>query len=352
MGAPSPAQHQEQVVPVSPLIQRCEKSNKLRIAIVAENFLPKVDGVTRTIARLLEYIQREGHEAILFVPKTQMPAYAGQPIADTFGVPLLFYPELQLGFVRPYFFSRLKEFRPDVIHFVDPNFLGAQFLLAAELGFGGVGPWTESGVGFVTSCHQSGEDLARHYASADVFCFPSFTETFGQVVSEALTSGLPVVGLEVEGTRDLVTHGVTGLLLPQSSASWGPLFAHPWSPQFADAARRYAELLMLLICDPQWRRTMGANAAREAAGRGTWGDAMEQLFLGYRRAIEEAKSRKGAEPACGHWMNSTRRVCVRSVSTTLIFLLTAVAIALCWMRNLAWIVILDAIARCRPGNRQ
>ncbi|KAG8750475.1 hypothetical protein FRC11_010364, partial [Ceratobasidium sp. 423] len=54
--------------------------------------------------------------------------------------------------------------------------------------------------------HLSGEKLAKCYASADIFAFPSHTETFGQVVLEALASGLPVVGLDADGTRDLVQH--------------------------------------------------------------------------------------------------------------------------------------------------
>jgi glycosyltransferase involved in cell wall biosynthesis len=59
-----------------------------------------------------------------------------------------------------------------------------------------------------------GEELARVYASADVFAFPSRTETFGQVVLEAMASGLPVVALRAEGVCDTVQDQHTGFLLP------------------------------------------------------------------------------------------------------------------------------------------
>lgn len=69
--------------------------------------------------------------------------------------------------------------------------------------------------------HQKGKRLGAMYASSSVFAFPSFTETFGQVVLEALASGLPVVGLHAEGTSDLVSHGSTGLLLDVKAAAGG-----------------------------------------------------------------------------------------------------------------------------------
>lgn len=69
--------------------------------------------------------------------------------------------------------------------------------------------------------HQKGKRLASMYASSSIFAFPSFTETFGQVVLEALASGLPVVGLHAEGTSDLVCHGTTGLLLDTHRAVSG-----------------------------------------------------------------------------------------------------------------------------------
>lgn len=57
-----------------------------------------------------------------------------------------------------------------------------------------------------------GEDLAEHYASADVFLFPSLTETFGNVTLEAMASGLGVVAYRQAGAAELIRHGEDGLL--------------------------------------------------------------------------------------------------------------------------------------------
>lgn len=57
-----------------------------------------------------------------------------------------------------------------------------------------------------------GEDLANHYASADVFVFPSRTDTFGLVILEALASGLPVAAYPVTGPKDILEHGISGYL--------------------------------------------------------------------------------------------------------------------------------------------
>ena len=59
---------------------------------------------------------------------------------------------------------------------------------------------------------KSGAELALHYASADVFVFPSRSDTFGLVLLEAMASGLPVAAYPVTGPIDLVTPGVSGLL--------------------------------------------------------------------------------------------------------------------------------------------
>jgi len=61
---------------------------------------------------------------------------------------------------------------------------------------------------------RRGEELAACYASADLFCFPSLTETFGNVTLEALASGLPVVAYDIAAAAEHVRSGVSGLLVP------------------------------------------------------------------------------------------------------------------------------------------
>jgi glycosyltransferase involved in cell wall biosynthesis len=60
--------------------------------------------------------------------------------------------------------------------------------------------------------YKSGEELACYFASADVFVFPSKTDTFGLVILEALASGVPVAAYPVRGPIDIVRQGETGFL--------------------------------------------------------------------------------------------------------------------------------------------
>jgi glycosyltransferase involved in cell wall biosynthesis len=60
---------------------------------------------------------------------------------------------------------------------------------------------------------RKGEELAMHYASGDLFLFPSLTETFGNVVPEALASGLAVLSYAHAAAKELITHGSNGVLV-------------------------------------------------------------------------------------------------------------------------------------------
>jgi len=107
-----------------------------------------------------------------------------------------------------------------------------------------------------------GEALVKAYASADLFLFPSQTETFGQVVREAMASGLPTVAVRAGGVQDLVMDGQTGRLCPPDDI-----------PAFVDATRA-------LAADPALRYAMGAAARREAE-RHSWDTIFDRLMGWY-----------------------------------------------------------------------
>jgi glycosyltransferase involved in cell wall biosynthesis len=113
----------------------------------------------------------------------------------------------------------------------------------------------------------SGEDLARAYASADVFLFASRTDTFGQVVLEAQASGLPVVAVDEGGPATLIEHGETGLLAP------------PRADAIADA-------LLSVVSDGNARERMTRAALAAVRGR-TWEASLDRLAAGYRVALEQ-----------------------------------------------------------------
>lgn len=114
--------------------------------------------------------------------------------------------------------------------------------------------------------HQTGEALARWFASGDVFVFPSTTETFGNVILEALASGLPAVVVDRGGPPDLVEDGVTGLVARANDPA-----------DFADRAGA-------LAADPALRRRMGCRA-REAAAARDWNAINGRLLESYRRVV-------------------------------------------------------------------
>ncbi len=111
-----------------------------------------------------------------------------------------------------------------------------------------------------------GEELARAYASADLFLFCSQTDTYGQVVVEAGASGLPVVAVAEGGPASLIENRHTGLLC-------GPDPDH------------LAGAVLQLAASPLLRRHLGASAARAAAGR-SWERSLEQLAAGYQRTLD------------------------------------------------------------------
>lgn len=89
-----------------------------------------------------------------------------------------------------------------------------------------------------------------------------------------MASGLPVVGLDAEGTRDLVTHSQTGLLLPHPPCDWSTACQRS-SSNFKSLSIDYASLLSRSCTDHQERESMSRLASTEGVKGYTWWDAME-----------------------------------------------------------------------------
>lgn len=109
---------------------------------------------------------------------------------------------------------------------------------------------------------RRGEDLAAHYASGDIFLFPSLTETFGNVTVEAMASGLPLVAYDYAAAAQHVRHGVNGLL-----AAYGN--SNDFTAKASEIAAYYAQ-------KPEQFRALGRHA-RLTAESLDWKCVVQQL---------------------------------------------------------------------------
>ena len=119
------------------------------------------------------------------------------------------------------------------------------------------------------------DDVPKLMASADLFVFPSRTDTLGNVVLEAQASGLPVLVSDEGGPRENMIHGETG---------------------FICAGRDHSEMMLhlhRLARDPARRLRMAAAAREYALGR-SWSKALAPLYDTYREVAAEHAARQAA----------------------------------------------------------
>ena len=119
---------------------------------------------------------------------------------------------------------------------------------------------------------RSGDDLAAHYASADLLLFPSLTETFGNVTTEALASGLAVVAYDYAAAAQLIRDNENGALVP-----------------YADMPA-YVRAALALANNPALRSAMG-GAARASVASLSWHAIVARFEATLCRVIHEADLR-------------------------------------------------------------
>lgn len=125
----------------------------MRIALFTETFLPKIDGIVTRLKHTVEHLQRQGHHVIVFCPEGGLKEYRGAKIEGIKGMPLPLYPELKLAFPGPQIKKVLQQFRPDLIHVVNP----------AVLGLGGIYYAKTLGIPLVASYHTHLPQYLQHY---------------------------------------------------------------------------------------------------------------------------------------------------------------------------------------------
>lgn len=122
--------------------------------------------------------------------------------------------------------------------------------------------------------YKKGESLAEIYASADIFAFPSSFETFGNVVLEAMASGVPAVGVGQGGVVNIIDHGKTGYL------------AEPKNPE------SFAAYLSKLIVNDVERKSFASQGRAYAASK-SWKSVFDDL-MGLFGDVSDCQRPEGA----------------------------------------------------------
>ena len=123
-----------------------------------------------------------------------------------------------------------------------------------------------------------GQDLAQHYASADIFMFASETETFGNVTIEAMASGLAVVAFRHAAAGELIRSGVNGMLAGPSDS------------------RGFLAAAQVLLNEPERMRAIGTAAWQTAHALG-WPKVVEKTESVFRKILLEQRS-----PLVSSWL--------------------------------------------------
>jgi glycosyltransferase involved in cell wall biosynthesis len=130
----------------------------MKIVLFTETFIPKVDGIVTTLCQTVKQLKSLGHEVLIFSPEGGFTEFEQCRIIGSRGHSLPFYPELRLSLPRASMRRVIAEFKPDLIHVVEPVLLGV-----AGLYYGGGNHGGALGLPLVISYHTDLPNYLHYY---------------------------------------------------------------------------------------------------------------------------------------------------------------------------------------------
>lgn len=184
----------------------------LRIALFTETFLPKIDGIVTRLCHTIRHLESFGHRVLIVAPKG-IDEYAGARVHGVSGFPFPLYPELKLALPRPSISRAVEEFRPDLVHAINPAVLGtAAFFYSSS-----------HGVPLVVSYHTHLPKYLHYYhlASLEGTMWNAMRAAYNRADLTLATSAVMQQELESHGIRrvQLWRRGVDTELFHPSRAS-------------------------------------------------------------------------------------------------------------------------------------
>jgi glycosyltransferase involved in cell wall biosynthesis len=105
----------------------------MRVAVFTETFLPKIDGIVTVVCILLDHLEKRGIDFMVVAPDLgDIHEYHGKPVVRVPGLRFPIYPELRLGPPNYSTYKAVRDFNPDVMHFIHPLLIGTGGILMAK----------------------------------------------------------------------------------------------------------------------------------------------------------------------------------------------------------------------------
>ena len=165
----------------------------MKIAFFTETFLPKVDGIVTRLTKTIDNLVQNGDEVVVFCPEGCPTEYKGAKIIGVAAMPLPLYPELKLGLPGPAVSDALENFKPDLIHVVNP----------AVLGLGGIWLAKSNNIPLIASYHTHLPKYLEHYGMGmlEPLLWELLKAAHNQALLNLCTSTAMVEELESKGIK-------------------------------------------------------------------------------------------------------------------------------------------------------